>query len=73
MIKVSFYKRYIIFDFFIIDFMKYEKWGGEGYVYLKYNFKCVCLKIIQKIECYIKKNFDIQKICKKKIVVVYGF
>lgn len=30
MIKVSFYKRYIIFDFFIIDFMKYEKWGGGG-------------------------------------------
>lgn len=45
MIKVSFYKRYIILDFLTIDLMKYEKWGGEGYAYLKYNFKCICSKI----------------------------
>lgn len=30
MIKVSFYKRYIILDFLTIDLMKYEKWGGGG-------------------------------------------
>lgn len=74
MIKVSFYKRYIILDFLTIDLMKYEKWGGgEGYAYLKYNFKCICSKITQKTEWHTKNFSDIQKICKKKKpVVVHG-
>lgn len=34
MIKVSFYKRYIILDFLTIDLMKYEKWGGGGVMHI---------------------------------------
>lgn len=42
MIKVSFYKRYIILDFLTIDLMKYEKWGGGGLCIFEIQFQ-VCL------------------------------
>lgn len=43
MIKVSFYKRYIILDFLTIDLMKYEKCGG-GVCIFKIQFQVYLLE-----------------------------